>query len=333
MNIAIAFAGLFFGMIRGLEANAIDRLVFSQLQKISFLRFKDSRFRFWQPIMEVLSLALSDQQILMGISILVTGFIKHCSISAYHFELISDLAWFSSNTNVTSLIVLQIYFSEHPSLRNWRVCLMLVLFVFLMVALALEGHRQWYDSWNCPAQCLFDEFLVEVGGEPARSMTSSMAILIYSYSVSVAQLLKPYGFDLFFFERLVRKMERSVASLQDGMVSSSSKAGLTSYATSILLLPVWAFMTCLKKAFIGITAIVDSVVVALCSDVVWFALGLWDLLALRNIPREEIKGNENAWGFGQVVQVLLLTSIVLTFKDLYSGKSRIGLSVIVLLIS
>ncbi|KAL8647562.1 MAG: hypothetical protein Q9226_006381, partial [Calogaya cf. arnoldii] len=321
VNIAIAFAGLFFGMIRGLEANAIDRLVFSQLQKVSFLRVKDSRFKFWQPIMEALTLALSDQQILMGILILVTGFIKHCSISAYHFELISDLAWFSSNTNLTSLIVLQIYFSEHPSLRNWRVCSMLVLFVFLMVALALEGHRQWYDSRNCPAQCLFDEFLVKVGGEPAKSMTSSMAILIYSYSVSVAQLSKPYGFDLFFFDRLVRKMERSIATLQDSIVSSSSKGGLTSYATSVLLLPAWVFMTCVKGAFIGITAFVDSIVVSLCSDVVWFALGLWDLMALRNIPQDEIKGNENAWGFGQVVQVLLLTSIVLTFKDLYTGKS------------
>lgn len=306
-----------------MKDNPIDRLVFSQLQKVSILRVKDSRFKFWQPIMEALTLALSDQQLLVGISILVTGFIKHCSISVYHFELISELAWFSSNTNLTSLAVLHIYLFEHPSLRNWRVCLMLVIFVFLMVALALEGHRSWYDSWNSPAQCLFNEFLVKVGGEPGKWMTIQMAIVISGYNVSIVRLFNPAWIDIPFLERPVRKMERSIASLQDSIVSSSSNGGLTSYTTPVLVMPAWAFMTCAKGAFIAITTVVDSVAISLCLDMVWFAVGVWSIMGSRNNAKSLMEGNENAWGFGQLIPVLLLTSILLTFKDLYSSKSTI----------
>lgn len=310
-------------MIRGLEDNAIDRLVFSQLQKVSFLRLKDSTFKFWQPIMEALVLTLSDQQLLVGIAILVTGYIKHCSISVYHFAVISDLAWFSSNTNLTSLNVLQVYLGEHPSLRNWRICLMLVIFVLLLAALAMEGHRSWYDSWNSPAQCLFKEFLVKVGGEPGKWMTIQMVLLIYSYTVSMAQLFNSDKLDILLYERPVRKMERSIARLHDCIVSSSALGGWRSYVTSILLLPAWAFIACGKWGFVALSTVVGSITVSLCVDIAVSAIGVWGIIDDRDIPKSQMDGNENAWGFGQLIQVLLLSSILLTFKDLYSSKHTI----------
>ncbi|KAL8756781.1 MAG: hypothetical protein Q9199_002705 [Rusavskia elegans] len=321
VTIAIAVVGLVFRMIRGLEDNAIDRLVFSQLQKVSFLRLKDSTFKFWQPILESLVLTLSDQQLLVGISILVTGFIKHCSISVYHFAVISDLAWFSSNTNLTSLNVLQVYLVEHPSLRNWRVCLMLVILVLLLAALAMEGHRSWYESWNSPAQCLFNEFLVKVGGEPGKWMRSQMVLLTYSYTVSMARLFNPDKLDILLYERPLRKMERSIARLQDCIVSSIALGGWISYVTSILLLPAWAFVACGKWGFVALTAIVGSTTVSLCVDIAVSAIGVWGIIDDRNIPKSQMDGNENAWGFGQLIQVLLLSSILLTFKDSYSKQS------------
>ncbi|CAL8576858.1 hypothetical protein XPA_002725 [Xanthoria parietina] len=321
LNIAIAIAGLSFGMIRGLGDNPIDRLVLSQLHRVPFLRVKGSSVNFWQPIMEALTLALSDQQLLVGISILVTGFIKHCSISVYHFALITDLAWLSSNTNLTSLNVLQVSLSEHPSLRNWRVCLMLVIFAFLMAALAMEGHRSWYDSWNSPAQCLFDEFLINVGGEPGKWMTIQMVLLIYCYTTSIARLYNPEKTDLLLYEKPLRKMERSIARLHECIVSSSSGGGWKSYVTSSLLLPAWAFVACSKVAFVAIAAITGSITVSMCLDIVWFAIGVQGIVDDRNIPKSEMIGNENAWGFGQLIQVLLLSSILLTFKDSYSQQS------------
>ncbi|KAL9604593.1 MAG: hypothetical protein Q9179_001786 [Wetmoreana sp. 5 TL-2023] len=45
----------------------------------------------------------------------------------------------------------------------------------------------------------------------------------------------------------------------------------------------------------------------------------------RAIPVEDIEGNEDAWGFGQIVPVLLLSSIILTFIELYTEqKEKLG---------
>ncbi|KAL8773219.1 MAG: hypothetical protein Q9209_001895 [Squamulea sp. 1 TL-2023] len=321
VTIAIAVAGLLFGLVRGLEDNAIDRLVISQFQKVSFLQLKKKRFEFWQPIMESLVLALSDQQLLVGISILITGFIKHCSISVNHFTIVTDLAWFSSSTNMTALSVLQVYLLEHPPLRNWRVCLMLVIFVFLIVALVLQGHREWTNSWNSPAQCLFDGFLVNLGGEPAMWMTLQISALICNYSFSILGLFDSGKFDYLFFEKPVRRMERSIAKLQKKKETSISKEGWQSYTSSVLLLPAWVLVSIARKAYISLAAIVNSIAINLCLDIFFFVFGIWSIISDRNIPRSEMIGNENEWGFGQIVQVLLLASIILNFKDCYTKQS------------
>ena len=320
LTTTIAAASLIFGMIRGLNDNAIDRLLVSQLQKIPFLRVGEKRFKFWQPVMESLILALSDQQLLVGISILITGFIKHCTISVHHFGIISDLAWFSSNTNLSSLVVLHIYLSEHPALRNRRVCLTLVMFVFLMVSYAFQGHRQWYDSWNIPAQCLLDGFLMHLGGEPAKYMAIRTVLLIYNYSTSIAFIFKNDGINILLFERPVERMGRDIARLQDRIVTLISEGGWKSFLAPVLLMPAWTLVSVAKKALISIATIMESVALSLCMDIFWFSFGIWTIISHRHIPKSLIRGDENEWGFGQVVQILLLTSIALTFKDLYSRE-------------
>ncbi|KAL8876798.1 MAG: hypothetical protein Q9198_005070, partial [Flavoplaca austrocitrina] len=231
LTIAIAITGLALGMIRGLYNNAIDRLVVHWLQKISLLRIEDSTYKFWQPIMEGLVSTLSDQQLLVGISILIIGFVKHCSISVYHFTVVSDLAWFSASTNLTSLNVLRVHFVENPSLRNWRVCLMLIIFVFLVTAVILAGHRSWYDSWISPAQCLFDETLIEIGGEAAVRMAVNLVLLILLYGVTIGQLIKPDKVDDLLFAKPTSTLEVTVISIQDKITNLRSKGDLTSYTT------------------------------------------------------------------------------------------------------
>lgn len=307
-------------MIRGTDDNAIDRLLLRWLQKVSFLRMEDSTYEFWQPIMESLISTLSDQQLLVGISILIIGFVKHCTISVYHFTVVSKLAWFSANTNLTSLAVLQVHLIENPSLRNWRVCLMLTIFVFLLTVITMKGHRSWYDSSNSPAQCLFDETLMEIGGEPAIWMAVELVVLILVYSIAIGQLFKPDEVNDFLFAKPTSMMEVTVVSIREKITNSRSKGDLTSYTTMILLLPVWLFVFCAKTTFTAAAALMSSVMISLLSDICWFAYGVWGILNHRVIPRSAMKGNENEWGFGQLLQMLLLASTALTFNDLYSRE-------------
>ncbi|KAL8951987.1 MAG: hypothetical protein Q9222_002079 [Ikaeria aurantiellina] len=212
VTVAIAHISLLLGIVRGYEYNEIDKWVFAQLQTVPSLRRNEKRIQFWQPIMESLMLSLSDQQLLVGLAILVTGFLKHCSISVYHFAVVSDLAWFSSNTHMTTLNVLQVYLADRPTLRNWRVALMLSTFVMLIATITLEGHILWFDSWNSPAQCLFDDLGGNIGGGPQQWMIANIVLLVYGYTSAVLRLTKSEKMDSLFYDRPVSKMEQTRTS-------------------------------------------------------------------------------------------------------------------------
>lgn len=47
-------------------------------------------------------LALSDQQLVTGLAILIAGYIKRCSMSQYHFNIVKALAWFSSTIHLST---------------------------------------------------------------------------------------------------------------------------------------------------------------------------------------------------------------------------------------
>ena len=58
-------------------------------------------------------LALSDQQLVTGLSVLLAGYIKHCDISVYSFQITTALAWFSCTTHLATLTVLRQYFNNN----------------------------------------------------------------------------------------------------------------------------------------------------------------------------------------------------------------------------
>src|ERR1700734_1263414 len=80
-------------------------------------RGSETTARFWRPILERFILGLSDQQLVTGLAILITGYYLHCKISYYHFNLVINLAWFSSTTHLATLLALKEYFKKRPALR------------------------------------------------------------------------------------------------------------------------------------------------------------------------------------------------------------------------
>lgn len=65
-------------------------------------------------VIEKIILNLSDQLLLTGSAVLIAGFWTHCSISVYHFVLVSDLAWFASICHLTTVAVLEDYLRGRP---------------------------------------------------------------------------------------------------------------------------------------------------------------------------------------------------------------------------
>lgn len=92
-------------------------------------------------------LQLCDIQVFTGIAILISGFISlSTGISAYHWQIIAYLAWFSSITHLSGLTVLRNH--EYHLQRNTKVrlVLMFVLLTLLIVASIPTGYFSWANS-------------------------------------------------------------------------------------------------------------------------------------------------------------------------------------------
>jgi len=82
-------------------------------------------------------LALSDQQLVTGLAILISGVSNQKQLSGYEFSVVLCLAWFSSTTHLATLDGLRPYLRSHSVIRNVRVCAMVLVLVLLFYAFAL----------------------------------------------------------------------------------------------------------------------------------------------------------------------------------------------------
>ncbi|KAL8801339.1 MAG: hypothetical protein Q9182_004546 [Xanthomendoza sp. 2 TL-2023] len=322
LTIAISHTSLLLGIIRGYEDNAIDVWFFRQVQKVRLLRANEKRTKFWQPIMEHLVLTLSDQQLIIGIAILAAGFIKHCSISVYHFSIVSDLAWLLSGAHMTSLCVLHVYLLERPLLCHLRVCFMLLMCVMLMVSCILEGHRDWFDSWNSHAKCLFNDLADNIGGEPATSMTVDIVLLVHNYSTSIFRLYFLEKLNSMLLDKPLAQMKSTQAAIENRRRALAAGGGFKPFVAVATLTASGAVLSGVRRCYSAIASFLGSLTVSLVLDVLWFSFGFNSIMSDRAIPRSKMDGNEDEWGFGQVVPVLLLSSIFLTFQELYCEQKK-----------
>ncbi|OCK73709.1 hypothetical protein K432DRAFT_312208 [Lepidopterella palustris CBS 459.81] len=98
--------GYFKRSLPGIHTNEVDDYIFRLLKlrnidnsRAVILEKRKESFRSF-------ILSLSDQQLVTGLAILVTGFSK-CDISIYSFNVVSAIAWFSCTTHLATLTVLR----------------------------------------------------------------------------------------------------------------------------------------------------------------------------------------------------------------------------------
>ena len=321
VNLIIGILGHTLTILRGYDDNAIDGWIFRKLRLIRVLQMKDESKDFWRAVFEKIALLLSDYQLLFGIAILVAGLWKHCSISVYHFSLVVDLAWFS-NTHLTSLSVLRCYFRERPTLRNWRCCTMVLMAVMMLVALSLASIPKWNANFSCPAQCLFDEKKHDL------SLTYPYIIaLTIHYSTSIWRVYNTPRFDRWFLHyprdrlrkimRSAKRTNSNASSITNRRLNALQTADAASFVTKHLL-------ALAIRLYLVVAAILGSLTVSLYYDILWFSLGLAGILLTRRVPLNYMDGDENKLSFGQIVPMLLLLSIVVTFKEVYTGMARLS---------
>lgn len=112
---------------------------------------------------------MCDAQLLTGIGILLSGYLAlSCFISAYHWQLIVYLAWFSNLTHMACLIAMRSYLHQKQSERNWRLALMTLLWLGLVPAIIPTVFFNWANEEPTSAlpasnaRCFFDTHIASI---------------------------------------------------------------------------------------------------------------------------------------------------------------------------
>ena len=324
----LSLARLIFTMSDTENDNQIDIFLCKALRAIGFSIDLGRERDFWVPVIEKMVLSLSDQQLLTGLAVLIAGFWTHCSISVYHFALVNDLAWFSATTHLTTLNVLQGFFMENPVLRTWRVILMVVMGIFLVASSVMEGHYAWSDSRPYDAQCLFDDLSGNIGGGPRYWMCVNLAMLFIFYPLGIITLYKrPSRFVDDLLEKKPRKapkeairhLQRKQAKPNSPSVSGGSRKRWSFTLKRVSITLQIALVSIAGWIYLLLGAVVASKACNLAVDSALFGYSVRCLVNDRAIPASEMDGNENAMSFGQIVPILLLSSILLVGREAYDG--------------
>ncbi|KID84233.1 hypothetical protein MGU_08536 [Metarhizium guizhouense ARSEF 977] len=142
-------------------------------------------------------LMLADTQLITGIAIMISGYYSlTCGLSAYHWQTVLYLAWFSCLTHLSALTCLRAHLHAHPTARTGRLLLMTALLALLFVGFVPTGHFDFRDhqlpekfSDSSPAVCYFKGGM-DRGGTPFASMVLTLLLLAYGYLVRVAKLFE-----------------------------------------------------------------------------------------------------------------------------------------------
>lgn len=311
--------------------NVIDRWIHKNVAE-QLQRWK-LRSRTPEEFLKGVVVGLSDQQLVTGLSILITACFMYAShrIEVYHFQIVMDLAWFSANTHMMSLLLTLDYFAEdrpesrpRPVSRRWafrrtaadhhrghRAILTLtawrLLCIYVTVALLLWGEiiTTYYDmsDWaNCPMNCLP---LDEPGGSPLTWGIIDSALILWVYGFTI-----PYAC-------LTDKLRSRLRDLGNAVCIQFGRL------VSILRVPS-AIQAVFKAGLSMVWAILSSTISEVAIQLVWFCLGLWvilgDLSWGRDFMSAKEQQDEREWGFGQVVPIILLMLPFMTMVETYVGK-------------
>jgi hypothetical protein len=281
----------------------------------------------WSECFYRVTMTLSDQQLVTGIAILAASFklLNEGTITAYHFTIARDLAFFSSNAHLLSLLALWSFWGSErktsrltgfqrrfpvPFVTKWRFFCMLVFLGLLMAATWHTAYGLWDDWASCPARCI-PKGRNNMGGEPLAWAIASTYFLVTQYT-SYAMALG---------ERILGRAEalRTRTRKVDDAVEERLKeipVVLLMYKGVRGLAVVWRFYN-------------FSEFFELLEMMAWFLANCYWVSQNREAAKDVFgnstrgkkeRAREDEWGFGQIVPVLLLMLPLMTFFSTYHGK-------------
>ena len=281
-------------------------------------------------------LTLSDQQLVTGLAVLIAGFLKMCSMSNYHFNIVGSLAWFSSTTHLATLGVLRNYLVAHSAVRDWRVLAMGLVLVMLLVA-QLPGWTS-RDS-SVPIFCCFLDLEIDPDFSDVVTLLTTLGFLTVIYIERIARLYSPdldWNVSDSLIDIFVKLLSRNSETPRQKIARNStglSKAGVSrAIRAERERIRYNRFELAIKKSrgrfrsyFLAVIFIADEYSYSFISQITVLIFNLtygftYTLVFRSYTPGGGITGNQNEMGFGQLVPLFLLLLPGLSVGEVYFGK-------------
>ncbi|KAK6431954.1 hypothetical protein LTR95_011878 [Oleoguttula sp. CCFEE 5521] len=264
----------------------------------------------------------SDQQLVTGLAVLTVGYIQTKTITQYHFSIVASLADLAFVVQSCSTDIVLQSLADQPVKRLWRgVAVLLFMFLALMTSVP-AGNYFWLYNFGMPVQCIWQSFRGNYRpGWRLAVMVIGMimqiwAILIVAhdwfpsiYQNAVGRTVKR---GILWTVLLPRRTAYRAASNREASNMTSSKS-------------LWACLEVCSGSVALFVFVATEIVFSEAFDLLrsWAILvnSVYTVFWLRGLASENGRtGNEDTWGFGQAVAVMLLALPVFTIVETLAGK-------------
>ena len=272
-------------------------------------------------------------------AILLTGYIQVPSgISSYHWQVIVDLAWFSTLSHLATLTALRGYFRKRTRMAICRTGFMGVVLALLATALGPTGYISQFATSAVPAKCLYSpsaytDITKAVGYQLSPDALQaynkpliilSLAFLVSSYVTRVIGIFdtastRAQNWLRFFPGRQFREFYAPFTK-DSGLISHVLRGSLTiTYVLLRACYDIHGSMVWEVSIEIYQKTLLSSHAKTRSSQIFWLNGGLaWGtlrLVALRT-QSKSLGVGEGVWGFGQTLPIVLS---VLPLWSIYSS--------------
>lgn len=273
-------------------------------------------------------LTLSDQQIVSGLAIFIIAYSRHCTMFTYHFFIIVALGWFSSTTHLSTLTLLNKYFRDAPALKYTRLLGMFATFIMLFVGLLVLYTDL---RFTVRVQCRFHRIFIREG--PPLNTICMVLVLGYLVIISLSKSLGfcfsrqgPFSSIRRITSYCVRRGDYQLVSRKDYYVQRLR--GVSASQSLLVLRYINAY-------FLTFNFVYSEFLDSFLWEILWLFFNniygirqtLWARVYVERRVRITEADDEDAWGFGQLLALLLLILPLLAAAEGYRGMWEICLFV------
>ncbi|KAL9601181.1 MAG: hypothetical protein Q9219_002681 [cf. Caloplaca sp. 3 TL-2023] len=254
-------------------------------------------------------------------------------MSLYHWQTVVDLAWFSALTHLSTLTSLRQHSRSYPGIAIFRIFVMGIVLVLLSLAFVPTGYAWQRDGdaiqsyvdptkdlyayfMSCPAACLFTPSSRDAVISRVDNLMAGSGFYGYSngynrYNTTLAVLSLVYL--AFSYGSRVIRMSMPLACACERWLKVAPMAFLQRRYQSVIVRDHMRcsdpIRLCYKASLLAILTLAEACYEtgnSMIWEIVWLGAALaWGTLRLIGLRAQSHIADENQWGFGQVLPLVL----------------------------